>query len=88
MNFFYFLFVQKAFLTKKMFLFAEINLTTRGPLYTCLVLIEIDLAESVNLEQLQSTFPQLTPKTINLQVKVSWSINSRPGVIELLNCEI
>ena len=35
--FFLFVFVQKSFLTKKLFLFAEINLTTRGPLYTCLV---------------------------------------------------
>ena len=30
-------FVQKSFLTKNYFLTAEINLTTRGPLYTCLV---------------------------------------------------
>ena len=36
--FFLFVFVQKSFLTKKLFLFAEINLTTQGPLYTCLVL--------------------------------------------------
>ena len=35
--FFLFVFVPKSFLTKKIFLFAEINLTTRGPLYTCLV---------------------------------------------------
>ena len=37
--FFLFVFVQKSFLTKIFFIFAEINLTTRGPLYTCLVLI-------------------------------------------------
>ena len=30
-------FVQKLFLTKNYFLIAAINLTTRGPLYTCLV---------------------------------------------------
>ena len=30
-------FVEKSFLTKSYFLIAEINLTTRGPLYTCLV---------------------------------------------------
>ena len=30
-------FVQKSFLTKNCFLTAERNLTTRGPLYTCLV---------------------------------------------------
>ena len=35
---FLFFFVQKSFLTKNYFLTAEINLTTRGPLYTCLVL--------------------------------------------------
>ena len=34
-------FVQKSFLTKTFLLFAEINLTTRGPLYTCLVDAEI-----------------------------------------------
>ena len=33
-------FVQKSFLTKNYFLTAEINLTTRGPLYTCLVLVK------------------------------------------------
>ena len=33
----YAFFVQKSFLTKKFLLFAEINLTTQGPLYTCLV---------------------------------------------------
>ena len=33
-------FVQKSFLTKN-FLTADINLTTRGPLYTCLVVFEI-----------------------------------------------
>ena len=37
--FFSFAFVEKSFLTKKFFLCVEINLTTRGPLYTCLVLI-------------------------------------------------
>ena len=37
--FFLFVFVQKSFFTKNLFLFAEINLTTRGPLYTCLVLM-------------------------------------------------
>ena len=36
--FFLFVFVQKSFLTKNCFLTAEINLTIRGPLYTCLVL--------------------------------------------------
>ena len=35
--FFLFVFVQKSFLTKKFILYVEINLTTRGPLYTCLV---------------------------------------------------
>ena len=35
---FYFFFVQKTFLTKNYFLTAEINLTTQGPLYTCLVI--------------------------------------------------
>ena len=39
--FFLFVFVQKSFLTKKFFLFAEINLTTRGPLYTCLVFSQL-----------------------------------------------
>ena len=39
--FFLFVFVQKSFLTKKYFLYVEINLTTRGPLYTCLVLLYI-----------------------------------------------
>ena len=38
MHFFIFL-VQKSFLTKNYFLFTMINLTTRGPLYTCLVFI-------------------------------------------------
>ena len=37
--FFLFVFVQKSFLTKNFFLSVEINLTTRSPLYTCLVLI-------------------------------------------------
>ena len=37
--FFLFVFVQKSFLTKIILLFAEINLTSRGPLYTCLVLV-------------------------------------------------
>ena len=36
---FFDLFVQKSFLTKNYFLTAKIILTTRGPLYTCLVLI-------------------------------------------------
>ena len=35
----YAFFVQKSFLTKNYFLTAERNLTPRGPLYTCLVLI-------------------------------------------------
>ena len=35
--FFLFVFVQKSFLTKNFFLYVEINLTTRVPLYTCLV---------------------------------------------------
>ena len=35
--FFLFVFVQKSFLTKKFFFYVEINLTTGGPLYTCLV---------------------------------------------------
>ena len=35
--FFDFLFVQKSFLIKSYLLTAEINLTTRGTLYTCLV---------------------------------------------------
>ena len=34
-------FVPKSFLTKNYFLTAEINLTTLGPLYTCLVVIWI-----------------------------------------------
>ena len=34
-------FVQKSFLTKNYFLTAEINLTTWGPFYTCLVCISI-----------------------------------------------
>ena len=34
---FYAFFVQKSFLTRNYFLTAEINLTTRGPLHTCLV---------------------------------------------------
>ena len=33
-------FVQKSFLTKNYFLIVEINLTTRGPLYTCLVSLD------------------------------------------------
>ena len=36
-------FVQKIFLTKNYFLTAEINFTTRGQLYTCLVLHELYL---------------------------------------------
>ena len=36
-------FVQKSFLTEIYFLTAEINLTTRGPLYTCLVLVAFKL---------------------------------------------
>ena len=42
-----FVFVQESFLTKNFFLPAEINLTSRGPLYTCLVhlvVAEIDLS--------------------------------------------
>ena len=35
---FFIYFVQKSFLTKNYFLIAEIILTTRGPLYTCLVI--------------------------------------------------
>ena len=35
--FFLFAFVENHFLTKKFFLCVEINLTTGGPLYTCLV---------------------------------------------------
>ena len=34
--FFLFVFVQKSFLTEKVFLYVEIHLTTRGPLCTCL----------------------------------------------------
>ena len=34
-------FVQKSFLTKNYFLTAEINLTTWGPLYTCLVVLHV-----------------------------------------------
>ena len=36
-NAFFDFFVQKLFLTKNYFLIAEINFTTPGPLYTCLV---------------------------------------------------
>ena len=47
-------FVQKSFLTKNYFLTAEIKLTTRGPLYTCLVFIVMNCASNffaiVNLE--------------------------------------
>ena len=38
---FFIFFAQKSFLTTIFKLFAEINLTTRGPLYTCLVYISI-----------------------------------------------
>ena len=41
--FFLFVFVQKSFLTKTFFLYVEINLTTRGPLYTCLVVLAEDI---------------------------------------------
>ena len=46
--FFLFVFVQKSFLIKKIFLYVEINLTTRGPLYTCLVYnyMQIDILDS------------------------------------------
>ena len=46
MHFFY---VQKLFLTQNFLLFAEINLTTWGPLYTCLVIITTSV-KSFNLE--------------------------------------
>ena len=39
--FFDIFFVQKSFLTKNYFPTAEINLTTRGPLYTCLVVSKL-----------------------------------------------
>ena len=34
----HFFFIQKSFWTKNYFHTAEMNLTTRGPLYTCLVM--------------------------------------------------
>ena len=40
---FFTFFVQKSFLTKNQFLTVEINLTTRGLLYTCLVECKINL---------------------------------------------
>ena len=36
-------FVQKSFLTQNILLFDEINLTTRGPLYTCLVNLQFEV---------------------------------------------
>ena len=44
----YAFFVKKAFLTKKFFLFAEINLTIGGPLYTCLVSPNIHECDSTS----------------------------------------
>ena len=41
-SFFLFVFVQKSFLTKNFLLYVEINLTTRGPLYPCLVMFACD----------------------------------------------
>ena len=45
---FFDLFVQKSLLNKNDFLTAEINLTTLGPLYTCLVLFSIILCARKN----------------------------------------
>ena len=60
--FFLFVFVQKSFLTKNYFLTAEINLTTLGPLYTCLVAFKIsDLdAESVKIVTKMQTMNRIT----------------------------
>ena len=41
---FFDIFVQKSFMAKKYFLTAETHLTTRVPLYTCLVLLFLDIA--------------------------------------------
>ena len=48
--FFLFVFVQKSFLTKNYFLTAEINLTTLGPLYTCLVAFKISDLDAVSVK--------------------------------------
>ena len=51
--FFLFVFVQKSFLTKNYFLTAEINLTTRGPLYTCLIESQFDFFQIQNIGRIQ-----------------------------------
>ena len=43
--FFLIVYDQKSYLAKKKIIFAEINLTTRGPLYTCLVYFFIYLSK-------------------------------------------
>ena len=52
MHFSYLFFVQKSFLTTKSFLYVEINLTTRGPLYTCLgsILFKVYEIHIISLE--------------------------------------
>ena len=55
--FFLFVFVQKSFLTKKFFLHVEINLTTRGQLYTCLVIPKFNSKSWVPLSLSENFLP-------------------------------
>ena len=61
-----FFFAQKSFLTKKSFLFAEINLSTRGPLHTCLVLLYFQVSK-VNRKIEQSRYYYKLITTIYFQ---------------------
>ena len=53
-------FVQKSLLTKNYFLIVEINLTTRGPLYTCLVFCAVTrMTCQIILEELPLSYWKL-----------------------------
>ena len=58
--FFLFVFVQKSFLTKKSFLYVEINFTTLGPLYTCLVFLQ-NSSQCLQLFPLLEIFYKICP---------------------------
>ena len=76
--FFLFVFVQKSFLTKKLSRFAEINLTTRGPLYTCLVFfLEASVKGIAFLVKVYTVLRvpfSLTIFHILIEVSTSWQI--------------
>ena len=73
-------FVQKSFSTKCYFLIAEINLTTWGPLHTCLVHKEIVSISEIRFASLHHRFNMQAQKWWNFFISYTTVRNSLPSI--------